>query len=86
MARKRHNHLDGIDAEQVQRTTQSRGWQLITERLNKTLAGMVTDLERPHSEVDTATIRGTIAGLRLALGVPKILMVEGNTKREVDNG
>lgn len=83
MASRRRDKLDGIDAEQIEQTLGSRGWQLIRQRIEKTLAVKLAELEQPADQVVTAQIRGYIAGLRLSLGVPAILIREGeeNAKR-----
>lgn len=86
MQRKREK-LDGLDAEEIAQTLGSHGFRLIHARLWRTLDVLLADLERHHSEVETATIRGTITGLRLALGIPDILMDEAKegSKRDGQN-
>lgn len=56
--------------------TELRGWQLIQQRIERTLGSKRGDLEQPHSEVETATLRGYIAGLKLAMEIPNILRRE----------
>lgn len=68
--------LDSIDAEHIQEVLDSAGWQLIKQRLMKTLDGKMRDLVRPQLEIETATLRGAISSLELALKVPEILIQE----------
>lgn len=79
---RRREKLDGIDAEQIQDTLESPGWQLIRQRIERTLVGKIGELEKPSDEVTTAQLRGQIAGLRTALNVPDILLNEAKENRE----
>lgn len=72
----RREKLDGIDAEQISQVVDSRGWQLIRQRIEKTRDEKMRELLQPLDPVQTANLRGSIAGLELALTVPKILMGE----------
>lgn len=88
MVRNRKNKLDGVDLANLRALLESPAWQLVSERVLKTLVTETEDLVRPHDAVETATIRGRIAGLRLGLSVPKILVDEAlaNIKGEADDG
>lgn len=72
--------LDGVDAEHLREVLDSPGWQLIKQRLMKTLEGKMRDLVRPQNEVETATLRGAIQSLELAIKVPEILVQESLQK------
>lgn len=74
---KKRDKLDGVDAEHIRQTAETFGWQLIRERLLRTVAGKVEELKRPLDAIQTATARGMIEGLELALNVPRILEAEG---------
>lgn len=76
MARRKEK-LDSLDAERVEETIRTPGWQLIGERIAVELQRHRLALENPQTEAETATLRGRIAGLKTALEVPGILMREG---------
>jgi hypothetical protein len=80
--RRRRDKLDGIDADEIRKTTASPGWQLIRQRVETALTGKLAELEQPSDAVATAQLRGFIAGLRLALKVPEILIREGEDRAE----
>lgn len=69
--------LDRVDAESIRETIQTRGWKLFTLRLQKIREGKQLDLEQPHSEVDTAMLRGYLEALRAVGSIPDILIREG---------
>lgn len=77
MAQPRRKALDGFDAEAVREMTESGGWRLVRSRIEKTLVEKMEALVNPSSEVETAKLRGEIAGLRTALRIPEILQSEG---------
>lgn len=68
--------LDGRDTEALDLLLQSRGWQLVEQRLDHELAVQLADLERSHTEVETAHIRGQVKMLRLAKQLPAMLQTE----------
>ena len=68
--------LDGRDTEALDVLLASRGWQLLEQRLKHELGIQLADLERPHTEVDTANIRGQVKMLRLGLQLPQQLRTE----------
>lgn len=76
LARKRER-LDGIDSQHVSDTLDTRGWQLIRQRLERTRDLKIRELVKPSDAVTTAQLRGLIEGLGIALRVPEILMAEG---------
>lgn len=76
--------LDGRDTEALDLLLQSRGWQLVEQRLDHELVVQLADLERPHSETDTAGIRGRVAMLRLAKQLPKMLQTESKKGKRDD--
>lgn len=79
---KRKDKLDPVDADHIRRVTESRGWQLIRQRVERTLELKVAELQQPLDPVKTAEVRGMIQGLRLALDVPRILRAEGKEVNE----
>lgn len=81
---KRRDRLDGIDAQHVGETLDTRGWRLIDARIRKTVDGKMRDLVRPSDQVATAHLRGFIEGLELALKVPDILIREGRGDKAND--
>ena len=68
--------LDRMDAELIEETIQSPGWQLIQQGMRKMLDRKKNDLVRPQTEMETASARGAIAALETALQIPEILMQE----------
>lgn len=81
-AERRNRSLDARDADSLDTLLDSRGWQLTKDRLEHELSVQVADLEREHTELETAAIRGMIKGLRLAIGLPPMLYKEA-TKGKV---
>lgn len=82
MARK--PKLDGIDADHIGRVLDSRGWQLIKQRIEKALAMRIDELQGDLDALKTAEVRGVIQGLKLALQIPNILKGEANTHGRSD--
>lgn len=80
MAQRKRDKLDGIDIDDIEQTTSSRGWQLIRQRIERTLAGKRAELEHDADSVATAKLRGFIEGLGLAMKVPAILVKEAQEK------
>ena len=76
--------LDGRDAEAMEALQLGRGWQLVEQRLKHELGVQLADLERPHSEIETAAIRGSIKMLRLALAMPEGLRREAAKGKPVN--
>jgi hypothetical protein len=69
--------LDRVDAEAIRETIQTRGWKLITLRLQKMREANQLDLEQGHTEVETAALRGYLGALRAVAAIPDILIREG---------
>jgi hypothetical protein len=68
--------LDSLDAEEVAATAESRGWQIITERVESMIEGYRSQLETEERVNETTKIRGAIAALRTVLRLPTILQGE----------
>lgn len=81
MAASRKDRPDLLDAELIEEMLRSRGWQLTEQRIKETVSTKLRALIQPQSEIETATVRGFIAGLELAAGVPKILQKEAKDAR-----
>ena len=73
----RREKLDRVDVDHVDQTVRSRGWQLIRQRIERTLEQKRVELEHDAGEVATAKLRGFIEGMKLALEIPKMLMQDG---------
>ena len=88
MAATRKKRLYPSDAELVRETLASQGWQLIRERIERAAAIKASELLQPLDQVKTATLRGEVAGLKLALEIPAIVMQEakGASDGEIDGG
>lgn len=77
--KKRHAiHFE--DADRVDDMLDSRGWQLYEQKVLGTIQQLMTDLAQDHTEAVTSKLRGEIAGLQLALKVPRMLVVEAKKK------
>lgn len=72
--------LDMVDAEHVIELLGHPGWQLFSERIAKELVRQRAQLEEPRGEVETASLRGFIRGLKLLLEVPQNLIHEGKQR------
>jgi hypothetical protein len=81
VAKPRREKLDRVDADLIEQVVQSRGWQLIRQRVEHEIERERTALEQPGPETETAWRRGKLAGLRDALQIPKLLMAEGERGR-----
>lgn len=68
--------MDARDADSLETLLDGRGWQLTFGRLQHEIGVQVQDLERQHTELETAAIRGMLKGLRLAAGMPELLYKE----------
>jgi hypothetical protein len=79
--KRRADKLDGIDADHVSTVLRSAGWQLIWQRIERTIESKVAEVLQPLDPVKTAEVRGMIQGLKLALGVPAILQAEAAANR-----
>lgn len=84
MSRRKSDSLDQVDAELIRETLQSPGWQLIKRGIENTLNQKVRDLVRPHTEVETANLRGEIAAIESVLALPGILIQKGKTGPATD--
>ena len=79
---RRKRKLDRVDADQIEQTLASAGWQFIRQRIERTVAVKVDEVLAPLDPVKTAHVRGVIEGLKVALAVPEILKAEASKKAE----
>lgn len=84
--KRKADRLDGIDADHVSTVLRSPGWQLIRQRIERTVQLKVDEVLAPLDPVKTAEVRGMIQGLKLALGVPAILQAEASANRGGKDG
>ncbi len=82
--KRRPRNLDAVDGELLESLLHSRGWQLTRQRLEHELSMQQTDLEREHTETETAHIRGMIGGLRLAIALPERIEKEARSKGGIE--
>lgn len=82
MKQPKRDRLDALDSELIKETEETRGWQLIRRRLLEVHAKKLGELVQPQTEIETATTRGFISGVALALKVPAILIAEGKLMGE----
>lgn len=71
--------LDQVDAELIRETVQSKGWQLIRRGIQNVGDQKLRDLMRPHTEIETATLRGELAMIEALLKLPEQLIEKGAT-------
>lgn len=70
------DQIDPIDAEHIEEMVASRGWAWVKHGIETMRDVKMRDLVRPHSEVETATLRGFIEACERALSMPAALMAE----------
>lgn len=85
MAQRRQQRLDPIDLDNLEEMTSSGVYKLCEKRLDQVIQQQVAQLVEPHTEAETAMIRGVIKGLRIAQDIPKILRIEAS-RGEQQNG
>jgi hypothetical protein len=68
--------LDSGDKDDLEELLLSPGYALVRKRIEGTVADMSNELAADLDLVATAKLRGKIAGLKLALSVPQILIGE----------
>lgn len=73
---------DDVDREHLRECTDSSGYQILMAHTEATIQQLRDKLEQDASPEDTAKIRGQIAGLRLALKLPKMLFEAYATERK----
>lgn len=83
MEKRKRRALDRLDGEGVREVLLTRGWKVIEKRMRETVELKTRELVNPHGEVQTALLRGEIAGLTTALKIPGILVSE-STKESSD--
>lgn len=76
-----HSRPDSIDAEHLQQTLETRGWQLIRERIERMIAADVQALETVRAE-ELQRLQGGLARLRRVLQIPKIIDQEIRAREE----
>lgn len=64
---------DSADLDAVQSLVRERGYELLRKRVEQTRQQLVERLIQPSDAEITANLRGQIAGIDLALELPKIL-------------
>ena len=74
MNKSKHGRLDQVDGELIKELLQHRGWQLVKRGIETALNQKVRDLVRPHTEVETANLRGEIAAIEMVLALPASLV------------
>lgn len=84
--RKPRGTPDAVDAEQIQEMIDSPGWAWIRYALEEQRDSKMRDLVRPHTEVETATLRGAIASLNTALDLPTAVIAEARKTNKETNG
>jgi len=80
-AKRRGQRLHPSDAESIGLMLRSDAWQLFQQRIERAMFLKAEELLQPLDPVKTATVRGEVAGLKLALKVPEILMTEASANR-----
>lgn len=78
--RPEEDDLDNLDLERLKDYVASGGHRLATDRIAKLRESKLRDLIQPADAVETATLRGFIAGLDAAVNIPAILIREAKEK------
>ncbi len=73
---------DDVDREHLQEVLDSNGYRILTAHITDTIEQQRTHLEQPADEARTAFTRGQIAGLRLALKIPDMLLQQYDETRK----
>lgn len=69
---------DRVDADEVKSVVNSRAFRMIQQRIMLMRGRALADLIRPVSEGESARLRGFIEAVDKVLGIPAILVREGN--------
>jgi hypothetical protein len=75
-----------MDLELIDQMLGSRGWQLYSQRIERTIQGKMSDLARDVDQIQTAKLRGFIEALMVVQKLPAILKAEARrtpTAKEV---
>lgn len=70
-----------LKREQIRSMLEDPGYALIQARIRDTIERFRSDLESDQTHESTIRARGLIAGLRLALEIPNILLAELSHER-----
>lgn len=73
---------DDVDREHLKETLDSHGYRITAAHTTATVEQLRTQLEQPADEGKTAFLRGQIAGLRLALALPEMMLREYEEERK----
>jgi hypothetical protein len=65
--------IESGDLEELDATLHSRGYALIRDHLECAVQDKIRELIQPSSPEKTAELRGAIAGIQSALGIPALL-------------
>lgn len=76
--------LDQMDAELIRETVQMKGWQLIRRGIQTVGDQKLRDLMRPHTEIETATLRGELSMIEAVLKLPEQLIEKAAMGRASD--
>lgn len=71
--------LDSLDAEFLAEMMDSRGWLLVSTRLQAAFAQKVIELRQARPE-DVGRVQGFLDGIERALQFPRMLMDEATAK------
>lgn len=77
----RKPRLDAIDLENLDGMTSMGIYKIVKDRISSVRTQKLAELVQPHSEIETATLRGFIEGLDTALRVPEILRREAEGRK-----
>lgn len=72
--KRKQDRLDQVDGELIKEMLHSPGWQLVKRGIETALTQKMRDLVRPHTEVETANLRGEIAAIEMVLALPVSLV------------
>jgi hypothetical protein len=73
---------DDVDREHLREAVDTHGYVILAARTNATIDQLRNQLEQPADEAKTAFLRGQLAGLRLALKLPDMMLQEYEEARK----
>ncbi len=82
MSKRPRRKLDRLDAESMHETVQTRGWKLYKARILGARDKRIRSLLNAQTEIETATTRGFIEALDIALKIPDILIHEADRRQQ----
>jgi|GEM_PF-4655106 len=68
--------LDHLDEAEIEHFVESRAWRILYQRLRQCEQDKLKQLRSDLDPIETAKVRGFLAGLDFAMHLPEYLMAE----------